>query len=59
MAIECLAYGQLSVSNERNKQGMIIASGGVRALIIIATHSLFFMVMTLLIFSQEKQGDIA
>ena len=32
MAIECPAYGQLSFSNERNKQGIIIASGEVRSI---------------------------
>ena len=32
MAIACPAYGQLSVSNELKKKGIIISSGGVRSI---------------------------
>ena len=32
MAIECPAYGQLRVSNELKRKGIIISSGGVRSI---------------------------
>ena len=32
MAIECPAYGQLSVSNELKKQGILVSAGGVRSI---------------------------
>ena len=32
MAIECPAYGQLRVSNELKKQGILVSAGGVRSI---------------------------
>ena len=32
MAIDCPAYGQLRVSNELKKQGILVSAGGVRSI---------------------------
>ena len=32
MALDCPAYGQLRVSNELKKQGIIVSPGGVRSI---------------------------